>query len=288
MPACLRQCRYPISFELPDIGSGDIFNISPLDGGARLDAAVAVDFTPVLGLRFNSGIDFDDALFVRSLDARFDFHLSGSIEGGVALGPVEASIGGSVSIGDSDLTSGGFTAALTTGSGDSTIPLSALTAGDISVSVTGNVPVNASLDLEVPTFAGSIEGSVGITGAVPGTITFEAPTLNFPDLKAFFESLKPNLRTLSTGAIETARFMARGSDEIADLSGEIPVVGEDVSAQFEAASEILDDVADEIQAVVDFLESEDGRRRHTSPNRDPRPLRRHPVLSLHRRCPLDW
>ena len=40
---------YPVSFELSD-GDDGVFNVAPTDGGSRLDAAVQIDFDPVLGL----------------------------------------------------------------------------------------------------------------------------------------------------------------------------------------------------------------------------------------------
>ena len=88
-------------------------------------------------------------------------------------------------------------------------------------------------------------------------MTFSAPTLDYSELTDYFATLKPNLRTLANGAIETSRFIARGSEEVATLSGQVPVVGADVAAQFDAASVILDDVADEIQGVVDLLDADE-------------------------------
>lgn len=251
------EASYPISFELPDLGTGDVFNIAPVDGGARLDAAVATDFAPVLGLRLDDSAPLADSVFVRDLDPRFDFFLSGEAEGSITFGPAEASLSGSVSIGDDDLADGGFTATLTTTDGEPTISLADLLEGDVALDLGGDVPVDASLDLEVPTPFGAIRGSVGVAGDVPGDVTFSAPTLDYSELTDYFATLKPNLRTLADGAIQTSRFIARGSAEVATLSGQVPVVGPDVAAQFDAASVILDDVADEIQAVVDLLDAEE-------------------------------
>ena len=88
-------------------------------------------------------------------------------------------------------------------------------------------------------------------------MTYASDDLDAVRLTGYFETLQPNLRTLANGAIETSRFIARGSEEVAALTGQVPVVGPDVAAQFDAASVILDDVADEIQGVVDLLDAEE-------------------------------
>jgi Ca2+-binding RTX toxin-like protein len=242
---------YPVSFELADAGGP--FSIAPVEGGARLDAAVAVDFSPVLGIRFNGGIPLGDRIFVRDVTATLDFWLSGSAEGGVALGPLEASLSGDVSIGDSDLTNGVVTAELTRASDSATtVPFSAFPS-DIDVAISGSVPVNASIDLEVP-LAG-VEGSVSVTGSVPGGVTFNAPelTVNF-DMRAFLLDQLPDFGAIADGAVETARFIARGADEVSELSSRIPVVGEDLTSGFNDISSTLDSVADEIESLVEFLD----------------------------------
>ena len=91
---------FPVSFDIADLVGP--LHISPIDGGARLDAAVRVDFAPVLGIRFNDGIPFGERIFVRDVSARFDFFLSGDANGGVRFGPLEAEISGAVSIGESE------------------------------------------------------------------------------------------------------------------------------------------------------------------------------------------
>ncbi|MCH8899198.1 MAG: hypothetical protein IH942_01750 [Acidobacteria bacterium] len=246
---------FPVSFNIAD-GGGPL-RIAPVDGGARLDAAVAVDFQPTLGIRFNSSIPFGERIFVRDVSARFDFFLSGSAEGGVRFGPLEATVSGNVSIGDTDLTSGGFIAELRrTSNGSLTIPLSAFPS-DVSVGISGSVPVDATLGLDVPLLG--VSGSVGVTGSVPGTVAFEAPELTVDiDVRALLRELVPDLGTLVEGAIETARFVARGADEVAEMGDDIPVVGGDVTAQFGDMSDLLNDIADELEAAVALLESDEG------------------------------
>ena len=260
------EASYPVNFELSASGVAntvdDVFNVAPTDGGARLDAAVQIDFAPVLGLRLDGAVALVDAAVVRDLDPRFEFSLDGDAEGSVTVGPAEASISGTVSIGDDNLSDDGFTAAATysppSGSDTSTIPLSALADGGnaVIVTTTGNVVVDQALSISVPTANTSIKGTVDIKGDVPGIVTYTSGDLDSIRLTGYFATLKPNLRTLANGAIETSRFIARGSVEIATLTGQVPVVGADVSAQFDAASVILNDVSDEIQAVVDLLDDD--------------------------------
>ena len=247
---------YPVGFELSD-GDGGVFNVAPTDGGSRLDAAVQIDFDPVLGLRLGSG-SLAEAAVVRDLAPRFELAVTGEAEGSVTVGPAEAAISGDVAIGDDDLTDGGFTAAAAA-DGDSTIPLSALVDGGdaIDVTTTGAMAVEEDLTISVPTEETSIEGTVDIAGAVPGAVTYTSDDLDAVRLTAFFETLRPNLRTLAQGAIETSRFISRGAEEVAAVTGQVPVVGADVSAQFDAASVILDDVAKEIQALVELLDDEE-------------------------------
>lgn len=245
---------YPITFELP--GGGDLFQVAPTDGGAQIETAVAVGFQPVLGLRFPTADEpLADRLFVRDVEATFDFFVGGTLDGSVTFGPAEASVGGAVSIGNENL-DGGFSASLTT-AGDPTIPLSAILDGAVDLTVGSSIPVDASFELEVPTPLGAVNGTVEVAGTVPGTIEYDSD-LDYSEITDYFASLRPNLRTLAEGTIETSRFIARGADEIGTMSRGVPVVGEDFTAQFAAASTMLDDVADEIQGVVDLLESDGG------------------------------
>ena len=147
-----------------------MFNVAPTDGGSRLDAAVQIDFAPVLGLRLDDSAPLAETAFVRDLDPRFDFFLSGNAEGSITFGPAEASIAGNVSIGDDDLEVGGFTAAVTTHRRRLDDP--AVGTGStayIDLDLGGNVPVNASLDLHVPTPFSAIKGSMDVSADVPGT-----------------------------------------------------------------------------------------------------------------------
>lgn len=246
---------FPVSFDIADTGGP--LHISPIDGGARLDAVVRVDFVPVLGIRLNDGIPFGDRIFVRDINARFDFLLNGAADGGVRFGPLEATLSGDVLIGDADLSTGGFTAELTrTSNGSGTIPLSAIPSDIGPPSISGSVPVAATINVEVPLLG--VEGSVGVAGAVPGSVTFESPDLTVDiDVRALLRELIPDLGTLVEGAIEAARFMARGTEEVSDMGDSVPVVGGDVAAQFGDISNLLNDIADEIELAVEFLESDD-------------------------------
>ncbi len=243
------SASFPVSFTIDD------FSLAPIDAGARLDAAVSIDFTPVLGIRFDDTDPFADRVFVRDVSARFDVEIDGVTEGGIAFGPVEASIDGSVTVGDGDLAAGGITVALSrTSNSSGTVPLSAFAANDVGVAVTGSLPVAGSLELAVPLLGAS--GTVTVAGDIPGGVAFTTD-LSLPNLRDLLADFQPDLGTLVNGAIETARFIARGSDEASDLAGTIPVVGADVGTGFSDIAETLDLVADEIEVAVAFLEDND-------------------------------
>jgi Ca2+-binding RTX toxin-like protein len=243
------SASFPVTFTLGDL------SLAPVDAGARLDAAVAVRFEPVLGIRFSDADPFTDRVFVRDVAATFDVSVDGTVDGGIAFGPLEASIDGAVTIGDADLDTGGFTATLQrTSDGSGTVPLSAFTSGDVEVAVAGSLPVSGSLNLSVPLIDAS--GTVTVTGTVPGGFSITTD-LDLPNLRTLLAEFEPNLGSLTTGAIETARFIARGSDEASELSGNIPVVGSDVGSGFDDISATMDMVADEIETAVAFLEDND-------------------------------
>lgn len=250
------EASYPVSLEFSD-SLGTTYNVAPTDGGSRLDAAVQVDFEPVIGVRLAGALPLADGTVLRSLTPRFDLSLSGDAEGSATVGPAEASLTGEVSIGDDDLDAGGFTVT-STHDGGSSIPLSALVAGgaDVTVATDGEIDVDEELTLTVPTPTSSINSTIDIAGEVPGEVTFSFDDAEALRLTAYFQDLKPNLRTLANGAIETSRFIARGAKEVAALTGQVPVVGADVSAQFDEASAILTDVSVEIQGIVDLLDED--------------------------------
>ncbi len=244
------SASFPVSFELTD-NTGPL-SIAPIDGGARLDAAIQIDFAPVLGISLTDAIPFKQRIFVRDVSARFDVLLSGAVDGGVSLGPLEANLTGTAAIGDSDLSADGITAAVTTIGGNAMITLADFPS-NVAVGVSGSLPVTAALTLEVPLV--SAQGGVTVSGSVPGGVSI---TTDIPNLRDLLAGIELDLGTLVTGAVETARFVARGAEEVSGFGDEIPVVGGEVGVQFAEISDTLDEVADVVEEAVEFLESNAG------------------------------
>ena len=252
------SASYPLNLDL------DGLSLAPSDGGASVDVSAGVNWQPTVGVRFASGLAPLDRVFLAPTAPSFTASLDAEIEGGVVVGPFEASIAGDAMLAASvavDLTD--------PTPGDDMVTFTELrdtlsTAPGSLIDVTFDGPLTADLNATLETPAGPLSGDIKVRGnlvafAAPNPFSFVTlagvPTDDPADLDKIYvandidvSQFKLDLRTIVNGSIETARFVGRTLEDADGLNLDIPVVG-DVLTTISPIGEDITAIANEIDSV---------------------------------------